>query len=278
MEETIYTPTSGFGFGVEVWRDMFSQALRSRELVWRLFLRNLAARYRQSVLGYVWAILPAVVTAVVATYFKNSRAIPIADTPIPYPLYVLLGMSIWQFFAAGLALMAGSLVAAGSLVTKVNFARETLVFAALGQSLLDLIIRLVIVAGAFVLFRMAPEPTILFLPFALIPLVLMTLGLGFLLALANGVFRDVSSVLSQVVMFGLFFTPVLYPPPTQWPGVLINYLNPVSQFLIAAQDLTAKGYFSQPLAYTVSSLLGLAIFLIGWRVFHVAMPRVAERI
>jgi lipopolysaccharide transport system permease protein len=76
----------------------------------------------------------------------------------------------------------------------------------------------------------------------------------------------------------MFLTPVIYPPPTQWPKVLINYLNPVSPFIIATRDLTTKGTLSQPDGLFYASAAGLLVFLVAWRIFHLAMSRIAERV
>jgi lipopolysaccharide transport system permease protein len=78
--------------------------------------------------------------------------------------------------------------------------------------------------------------------------------------------------------FGMFFSPVIYPPPTAWPQSIVNYLNPVSPFVIAARDLAIGGGLSQPFAYTVTSVVSVIVFAAGWRSFRIVMPRVLERL
>jgi lipopolysaccharide transport system permease protein len=92
------------------------------------------------------------------------------------------------------------------------------------------------------------------------------------------VFRDISSSLPLALTFLMFLAPVVYPPPTQGAKVLINYLNPASPFIIAVRDLTTVGTLSQPYALLGATVASVAIFLAGWRVFHLAMSRVAERV
>ncbi len=245
-QEVVYTPDAHLGFGWHVWRDMARELIQSRELMWRLFLRDLSARYRQSVFGYVWAVMPAIVTVITFTYLKGSGTLPIGQTDMPYPAYVLLGMSVWQLFATGLTKTTQSLVQASAIITKINFARETLVLAAFGESIFNFLIRIVLIGVVFVWFGVVPVWTIIFVPFVLIPLALMTVGFGFMLSIANGVFRDIGNSLTLVLTFAMFLTPVIYPPPTQWPKLLINYLNPISPFIIATRDLTTIGTLSQP--------------------------------
>lgn len=277
-QEVVYTPDAHLGFGWHVWREMARELIQSRELMWRLFLRDLSARYRQSVFGYVWAVMPAIVTVVTFTYLKGSGTLPIGQTNMPYSAYVLLGMSVWQLFATGLTRTTQSLVQASAIITKINFARETLVLAAFGESIFNFLIRIVLIAGVFAWFGIVPAWTVIFVPFVLIPLVLMTVGFGFILSIANGVFRDIGSSLGLVLTFAMFLTPVIYPPPTEWPKVLINYLNPVSPFIIATRDLTTKGTLSQPDGLLWVSVFSLLVFLVAWRIFHLAMSRIAERV
>ncbi len=277
-QEVVYTPDAHLGFGWHVWREMARELIQGRELMWRLFLRDLSARYRQSVFGYVWAVMPAIVTVLTFTYLKGSGTLPIGQTNMPYPAYVLLGMSVWQLFATGLTRTTQSLVQASAIITKINFSRETLVLAAFGESIFNFLIRIVLIGVVFAWYRVVPVWTIIFVPFMLIPLVLMTVGFGFMLSIANGVFRDIGNSLTLVLTFAMFLTPVIYPPPTQWPKVLINYLNPVSPFIIATRDLTTIGTLSQPDGLFYASVAGLVVFLVAWRIFHLAMSRVAERV
>ena len=278
IKEVEYTPDSHLHHRFRVFWEMTRELIHSRELTWRFFMRDLSARYRQSIFGYIWAVVPSIVTVIVFTYLNKTRILPIGDTDIPYPVYVLIGMTVWQLFSTGLTLSAQSLVQAGSFITKINFSRETLVLAVFGQSVFNFLIRLVLVVVVFIWFRVVPTWTVILFPFMLIPLALMTIGFGFLLAMANGVFRDIGNAISLVMTIMMFLTPIVYPPPTQWPNVLINYLNPVSPFIIAARDLATKGTLSQPEGLLLGSIVGFLVFLAGWRIFHLAMPRVAERI
>ncbi|MBN2457214.1 MAG: ABC transporter permease [Sedimentisphaerales bacterium] len=252
--------------------------MRGRELMWRLFRRELSAHYRQSVFGYVWAVAPAIVTVVTFTYLNRSKILPIGETNLPYPAYVLLGVSVWQLFATGLSKTAQSLVQSRSIIIHINFSRETLVLAVFGESVFNFLIRMVLIVAVFAWFRVVPVWTVFLVPFVLLPLALLTVGFGFILAFTNGVFRDIGNSLTVVLTFAMFLTPVVYPPPTQWPKVLLNYVNPVSPFIIATRDLTTIGVLSQPYGLLWASVFSLLVYLVCWRVFHLAMCRVAERV
>lgn len=281
-KEVVYTPFGHLGLGLAAWREMFQELIDGRELIWRLYLRDFSARYRQSMLGYVWAIIPALVTAITFTWLNKSGRLPIGGTALPYSLFVLLNMSVWQLFANGLTGATQSLVNAGALITKINFPRESLVIAAFGQSVFQFIISCVLVAVAFIGYHIndhnvTPAWTVVFIPLAVLPLCLLTLGLGYILSLINGVLRDAGQVITFILMFWMFLTPVVYPAP-EHSGKIITYLNPVSPFLVATQDLAQKGGLTHPGGYLIGCVVSLIVFLLGWRVFHLTEPRIAERV
>jgi lipopolysaccharide transport system permease protein len=187
-------------------------------------------------------------------------------------------MTVWQLFASGLGGATQSLVNAGALITKINFPRETLVLAAFGQSVFEFVIRAVLVVAAFALYRVTPHWTIILVPFCLIPLCLFTLGLGFFAALVNGVMRDAGQLVTFLLTFWMFLTPVVYPAPTRGAKMWMNVVNPVSPFVIATQDLASRGHLTQPFGFIIGSVVSVVIFLLGWRVFHLTETRIAERV
>lgn len=276
--ELVYTPDSNVGFGLKVWAEMARELVNGGELMWRLFVRDISAKYRQSVFGYVWALVPAIVATFVFTYLKGSGVLPIGDTgEIPYAPYVLVGITIWQLFATGLIRCTQSLAMARSIIVHINFSREALVIAAFGESIFNFMIRLVLVTAVFAWFKIIPFWTAIFIPFILIPLVVITLGIGFLLALANGVFRDIANSLTLLLTFGMFLAPVV-SPLTKRPWSIFNYINPASPYIIATRDLIFTGTLSNPASLLWMSVVSIFVFLAGWRLFHLSMTRIVERV
>jgi lipopolysaccharide transport system permease protein len=274
--DVIYTPNSVRRQGWHVWGTILREFLDSRELIWRLIVRDISARYRQSILSYLWAILPSMATVAVFVLLKTSGTIPISETPVPYVAYALWGISLWQLFAGCLASSTGCLAAAGSLVTKVNFPKVALVFASAGSPIFDFVVRLVPLAVIFTSYGVPLKWQTIFMPFTLAPLILLALGVGFVMSVANLVLRDVGNALGIALTLGMFLTPVLYPPPFEWPFVLINIVNPASPLFIASQDLVAYGGLTMSAAFISSWIFSLLVFLAGWRFFNLALPRVSQ--
>jgi len=257
---------------------MFRELWAARELTLQLIGRDVTGRYRQSILGWLWAFLPAIGTTVLFTYLRDLRVLSLREVSIPYPAYVLLGMVSWQFFQGGLTAATQSLTAAGGMVSKLRFPRESLVLAAVGVALADAVLRTLMVACVFAWYGIQPEWTVVLAPLVLVPLVVLTMGLGLFLALFNALVRDVSAALPVGLSLFFFLVPVLYPPPVRWPHVLLNDLNPVAVIMIAVHDVVVLGYLTRPAAYAAASLIAVLVFFLAWRLFRMAQPFVAERI
>jgi lipopolysaccharide transport system permease protein len=276
MKEVIYTPASIRQHGWRLWGNIANELLDSRQLLWRLVWRDFSVRYRQSLLGYFWAILPPVAAAAIFTLVAASRTISVPQTSFPYVAYALWSLSFWQFFGGCLSGCTNSLINAGPLVTKLNFAKETLVIAAVGQPVFDFLIRLVLVVLVFTWYGIRPQWQMLLLPFILLPATLLALGLGLMLSVATLVIRDISNIVSMAVTFGIVMTPVLYPPPVRWPLNLINVVNPFSPVLIASQDLIAYGTLTTPVTFLCACLFSALIFFAGLWFFRLTLPRISQ--
>ena len=273
----IYTPDLVQRMGWRIWPEMVRDLVRSRELIWRLLVRDLSVRYRQSILGYTWAILPPIVMVAVFTFLARARVLTIGQTSFPYVSYALWSIGVWQLFSGSLQACTNSLTSARSLVTKINFPKEALIFSAIGQPLFDFLVRLIPVVMVFIWQGVIPTWQTLFLPFVFVTIIMLAWGFGFFLAIANLLLRDIGNALGIVLAFGTFLAPIVYPPPVDWPFVLINIFNPFSPLLIATQDLVSIGTLSMPGAFALAWLFSLIFFLLGWRFFRMAINRIAER-
>ena len=265
--------------GITVWADMLRELIEFRGLIWRLIIRDLSARYKQSIFGILWAFIAPLIMMVIFIWVKSKNILPIGETDIPYAAFVFMGQMVWLLFSQGVLTSANSLVAAGNMLTKINFPREVLVFSAVGQTIFEFLIRIPLLIIIFVWVGFTPKLAILLVPFVLLPLLFFVIGLGFFLALLNAAARDIGSALGIIMNLGMFVTPVIYPPPTSWPfSFLINTLNPVSSFVTAARDAAVEGSLTDPVNYIMSAILSALFFFIGWRLFHLTEPKIAERV
>jgi lipopolysaccharide transport system permease protein len=152
------------------------------------------------------------------------------------------------------------------------------VIAAFGQSVFEFVIRGLLTAIAFAVYHVAPAWTVILIPIALLPLCLLTLAFGFIASLINCVTRDAGQMVTFVLTFWMFLTPVVYPAPHKGVHALINIINPISPFVNAAQDLAAVGHLTQPAYYVAGCCFSVLVFALAWRVFHLTETRIAERV
>ncbi|MFA5033445.1 MAG: ABC transporter permease [bacterium] len=271
----VYTSDKSGAKGLGIWKDMFRELRKSKELIIRLFLRDLIGRYKQSLFGYFWVLINPFVA--IGTFILLNRAgiLNIRPTDIPYPLFALIGLSVWQLFSGGVTIGSHSILAAGSMISKINFPREALVFSAMGQVIFDFLVRFCLVILLFIVFKFVPSWGILLFPFALIPLILLTLGLSMILSVINAVVRDTMNMISILLTFCMFLTPVLYPVPIRFSRLF--KFNPLSPLITAPRDLIAYGHIKEPTGFVIMSVVSVLVFLVCWQIFHLAETKLPER-
>lgn len=265
--------------GARAWFDMLGELYAFRGLVWRLILRDISARYKQSVLGVLWAFLAPLALTLVFVFVKGKGVLPIGETRMPYAAFVFFGQMVWFLFSHGVATATNALVDAGDMLTKINFPREVLVFSSLGQAVFDFLLRVPLLLLVFWWAGFVPDGAVILVPLVLLPLLALILGAGLLLSLVNAVVRDVGSMLGIVLTLGMFATPVIYPlSESSSLAFWLVYANPVTAFVVAARDLCTVGYLTDPAGYSYATLLAVLLFGGGWRLFHLVEPKIAERI
>lgn len=284
----VYDAVASDRLALGAWRVMMSELWAFRELVHRLVMRNMAGQFRQSFLGYLWMALPPLATAFIFSMLRSAQIVqvPMPEGGMPYPLFALVGATTWGFFTQLSMGATASLASAGTLVSKVYFPREVLVFSTVGSAFMNLAVRMLVVVLTFLLFGYQPHPAALLAPLALIPVAFLAVGLGLLLAPVNTMMNDISRLLEFAFQFGLFLVPSVYPTPdpltatTGWQHALywMHTVNPVSHSMYAIQNLIEHGTFAWTTGFTFSCVVSVLLFLGAWRFFHVCEPLLAERL
>ncbi|MHA1131892.1 MAG: ABC transporter permease, partial [Candidatus Helarchaeota archaeon] len=202
----------------------------------------------------------------------------VGSISIPYPIYAIFGIAFWQLFSTGLVNCSNSLVNAGPLIVKINFSKKSLVISALGQSIVSFLIQFILVCILFFVYGFIPSITIILAIFFMIPILLITLGLGLLLSILNGVVRDIGNLISVVVTFLMFLTPILYVKPDSGILSMLTTLNPLYYLISAPREFILIGTMSEWVGFTISCFISITIFIICLIIFHLTETRVAERI
>ena len=173
IQETLYTPKSRILNPLRLFREMYGDLFASRELAWRLLIRNIRGQYRRSFLGITWAIVPPALTAAGLTFANDTGVLNIGETDIPYPAYVMLGTVLWQTFLEALNCPQIAINTSRPLLAQVKFPHEAIILTQLGQILFNLIIKLAFVIALFILFRVSVSWTIILSPIAMINLIIL---------------------------------------------------------------------------------------------------------
>lgn len=286
--ETRYDAASRERLSLGAWRVMVRELWDFRELIHRLVLRNVSGQFRQSYLGYLWILLPPIGTTVVFSLLQRAQvvAITMPEGSMPYPIFALLGATIWGFFTQVVTMATSSISNSGALVSKIYFPREILALSAVGNAVVNLLIRLLVVVLSFAALRYVPHLASLGYLLLLIPLTLLGVGIGLLLAPINTMMNDISRLLEFVFQFGLFLAPTVYPTPDprfatdSWQVVLYwaHQANPVSHYLYALHELVQHGTLTWTPGLLISVVFSVLVFLAGWRFFHATEPLLAERL
>ncbi len=260
-------------------RQMFGELFQARELIWRLFLRDFRSKYRQSALGISWAIIMPVVTVGMFVLMNRSGVLKVQDVGVPYPMYAMLGVTIWSVFSVGLAACTGALVNAGSMVVKINFPKVALVMAASGQSIVEFLVRSALVFLLVLYYKIPIHLSSLFIGLlCLVPIYLLAVGFGFVLSLAAGVLRDILNIINLGLMGLMLLTPVLYPLRGDSLLAYANQWNPFMYLVNAPRELLVQGHTELASGFLLSAALAITLFYIGWRLFYLAQGKIAERI
>ncbi|MCL6434892.1 MAG: ABC transporter permease [Leptolyngbyaceae cyanobacterium HOT.MB2.61] len=277
--QVTYTSASWFRQpGPPIWKKMWRDLLASRELAWRLMVKDLSAQYRQSMFGIAWAFIPPIILAAGFTFATNAKVINIGKTDIPYPAYVMLGTMLWQTFIEALNSPIQAITTSKGLLAKINFPREAIILAKLGQVFFNFGIKIILIAGVFLWFRIPVPWTIAIAPVALLHLIWLGTFIGLLLAPLAGLYNDVSKALPLIIGPWLFLTPVVFPVPSSGTFATVVKLNPVTPLLVTTRELATTGVISDPQGFWITSGIAIGGLLVAWILYRVAMPYVIERV
>jgi lipopolysaccharide transport system permease protein len=281
----VYMPESRLRSPVQLFKEMWYDLLSSRDLAWQLLVRDISAQYRQSLLGVLWAFIPPLITTVGSTFLKNIGVLNLerlGDIPIPYPLYVLFSMTLWQIFMDSMNNSMGAVRAAKTMLSKIRVPAEAFVIAKLGQTFFNFSVQLVLVVVLFLYFIIRGDLqvtwSVLLTPVALIHLVGFGMGLGLIIGPLSTLYGDIGRAWGFVTRVWMFITPVIYPIPEKGLWSTFVNINPVTPLLVTTRELATTGHLTYPGGFWISSAIAITILILGWTFYRLAMPFIVERV
>ncbi len=236
------------------------ELIRYRELFYFFTWRDIKVKYKQAALGFLWAILQPLAMMLIFTLIF-SHGLKASSEGIPYPVFVLSGLIIWNIFSTGLLNSANSMVTNANIIRKIYFPRLIIPMSAILTSLFDFCFALLIYIGVLFFYHQPVDGWKLLycLPLSIFLTVITTLGLGTFLAAWNVKYRDFQYIIPFMIQFLLFVNPVVYSSKIFEHGALtwIMKLNPLAN----AINLSRGAFTGNPVDW-VSVLYGFAVALI----------------
>ena len=273
----VYSPEPLLGHPAKLVGTITRDIWAGRELAWRLFVRDLSAQYRQSFLGYFWAILPPLTGSLTFIFLNSSGIVSFKGTGISYAAFAMMGTLLWQIFVDAMNCPMGALSSARAMLTKINFPREAILIGGIYMLAFNFLIRLLLVAGVMILWKIPVDGGLLFFPVASVSLFLAGFSIGLLLAPVAILYSDIGQGLSIITRFWMLLTPVVYPPQSTGLAALLTTWNPISPLITTAREcLTAQPLTLLPAFWIVTACAAMAAFL-GLVLYRLAMPHLIVR-
>jgi homopolymeric O-antigen transport system permease protein len=258
-------------------REMVEEQIQYRELLYQMTRRDLLLRYKQTVMGFGWAIfMPLLNTVVFSVIF--TRVAPI-DVGMPYPLFAFCGLLAWNFSASSFRFALTSLTTNTNLVTKVYFPREIFPLSSMLVSLVDFGVASTVLVVLLAYYGVRPSAALAALPVVVLVHVMFTTSVCLLLAMANLFYRDVKYLFEVILTVWMFGTAVLYPIAKMGPRMAsVLQWNPLTPILDGYRAVLIQGTFPEPTLFLTASVTSAALLAISWVLFHRAEFQFAENV
>jgi len=273
----IYSPASPLAHPGKLIGEIFSDLWRCRELTWILFTRDLKAQYRQSYFGYIWLFVPVISTTIVWMFLSSTQIIQVAETPIPYPAYVMLGTMIWGVFTASVNQPLASFNAGQSIFMKLKVPPEVFILAGMSKILFDLVIRLLVLVPVFIALKIVPASTFWLFPVGLAASAFTGAAIGMALVPMGSLYSDVGRFVTMAMGFGMYIAPIVYPPPeTGWASTVIQW-NPMTSIVMVTRDWLTIGHSEYIAPFIATVFVAFFVLCISIVVFRAVLPHIIER-
>ena len=247
------------------WKDIWLY----RELFYILSWRDIKVRYKQTVLGLLWAIVRPLLTMVVFTFVFGKIAKMPTEGTAPYAMMVFAGLLPWQFFSNALSEASNSLIGNERLISKVYFPRMIIPASSVITSFIDFLISFVILLALFIIYRYTPPVQIFLMPLFWILAFFASFGPGLYLTAMNVKYRDFRYIIPFIVQFGLYISPVGFSSsvvPEQWRW--LYSLNPMVGVIDSFRWCIIRDVPNPFLSYPFYISLGVTVFMMWLAVYQ----------
>lgn len=275
---TIYKSESGLRNPIKMINEMIFDLKGANALGMRLAKRNIKALYRQSFFGYIWSVVPPLMTSLVWV-FLNSQSVVNFDTgEIPYPLFVLTGTLLWQIFAESILAPLKGVQSSVSMLSKINFPRESLIITGLYEVLFNTAIKIVLILTILICYNFIPAPSVFIAIIGIFTLIIFGSAMGLLLTPVGLLYSDIGRGLGIVLQFAIYLTPVIYPEPTSGLAAKLMKYNPTAELIVVTRNSLLGNSFIDIRNLIIITIFSILLFFVGLFIYRIAMPIIIERV
>jgi lipopolysaccharide transport system permease protein len=276
---TVYRPNQRHELGyLETWLVMLRGLVGSRELIWQLFRRDFFVSYKKSFIGAAWVVLTPLGGILVWVFLKHSGVLQPGEVGVPYPVYILIGSSVWGLFMGFYTAAANTLKDGQHLVQQVHYPHEIFLFVKSMLQIVNFFIALALNLLVLVFFGVVPGPAAFFFPLVALPLFLLGAGIGLFVSMISVIAFDLEKAFTTLMTLLIWSVPVIYSgrPANPLLQTIIAW-NPLTYLVCSSRDILLFGRLYDPAAYAVSAVFALAVFLISLRLLYVSESELVER-
>jgi lipopolysaccharide transport system permease protein len=274
---TIYTSEPTLSNPRKICKEMIGDLWAGRELAWRLTVRDLSAQYRQTFLGFLWAIILPSANTLVWIFLSQSGVINISETSLPYPVYVFTGTMLWAIIMDALNAPLQIISASKNMLSKINFPREALVIAGVYQVTINALIKVVLLLIALLATGIYPSWGTLLFPIGLFSLIIAGTVIGLALTPVGLLYADVGKAIPLLMQFMMYLSPVVFAMPKEGLSAKLFQINPLTPLILTTRDWLT-GFSPLYLNYFfVVNVVAIFMLIIFWIVFRLAIPILIER-
>jgi lipopolysaccharide transport system permease protein len=280
MPVTIYEPNETHGGFIWGLQRAAGDITASRHVIMRLFWRDFIAQFRQKLLSYFWALLSPLLGIASFLFLFFIGILHPGEGEIPYPVYVMVGSTIWGCLPGAMGAVSGGLRAQADLIMRTRIPKVALALSSLAGLSYGILISMATITSLFILTGVTPTWWLLAYPLLVLPMVLLGTAIGLVLSVLGSIARDLTPMVTQALALVMYVTPVVYLHSTihdTFVKALIAW-NPMSYLVDVPRSLICLGRADNTGVFLMVALGTVMLVMIGLRTFYLLEDLVAERL
>jgi lipopolysaccharide transport system permease protein len=276
LEQRIYTSQNAYSI-----KDIIKSSIKGYKssfyLARQLADRDIKSQYRQSVLGIIWAVLPIFINSLVWIFLQSTGTVKLSETGIPYPLFVVIGSTLWSIIGEGINLTLTSVNANRGIISKINFDKEGLITLGLIKFSFNLLIKFSLIVLFMIYFQAGLSWSALwFFPLLVLTLICL-IAIGKIITPLGVLYTDVGRSIPIILQFLMYATPVLYIMPATGIMAQVMRLNPLSYIITDLRNCLTGVDLQYPLFWLGFLCCLIPLVAIAMVVYRVSMPIITEK-